>query len=175
MTLHQYISCWHASHAESAAMWGLYAERAGIAVLTTYQRLRSAIGEVSTSEQGAKNIYVGRVRYADYSTSFIPEDNTFDAFMHKRHSYEHEREVRLIVSEVPTRHDPACGVDGVMDLDAPSPAGVGVPVNLHALVAEIRVSPTAPLWMHEAVLAVTHRFGLDVAVRQSDLARDPVY
>lgn len=175
MRMHTYVSCWHRSSMESAAMWSLYADRAGIAVVSNYRRIRGAVGEIAASAKDMKSIYAGSVEYVSYDDFFIPEGNLFDAFMHKRHSYEHEHEVRLVMMDLPVRAQPAEEADSVADLLAPSPAGVRVPANLSDLIAEVRVSPTAPAWLYDAVVAVTRRFGLESPVRQSDLAGDPVY
>ncbi|MGQ0434234.1 MAG: hypothetical protein ACT452_17750 [Microthrixaceae bacterium] len=175
MTRHTYISCWHRNSVESAAMWRLYADRAGIAIISSYRRIRDAVGEISHPSSDTKSIYAGNVEYVSYKDFFIPEGNLFDAFMHKRHSYEHEREVRLVTMDIPIRTDPAAEDGRSADLEAPSPGGVRVPVKLDQLIEEVRISPSAPPWLHEAVVAVTQRFGLEVSVRQSDLAGDPVY
>jgi hypothetical protein len=175
MTRHTYVSCWYRSAVESAAMWSLYAERAGIAIVSDYGRIRSAIGEIPAVTADTKSIYAGKVDYVSYQDFFIPENNLFAPFMHKRHSYEHEHEVRFVVTELPTVSDPSATEGRRAELEASSPTGVGVPARLSDLVAEVRVSPSAPGWLLEAVAAVTQRFGLDVAVRQSDLAGSPVY
>lgn len=172
---HTFVSCWHESSEESAAMWSLYAEHAGIAVVTDYGRIRRAVGAVSEPQTSTKSIYVGRVQYADYDRSVIPEGNVFDAFMHKRQSFVHEREVRLILHDVPTRSDAQANAKKVLDPSVSSPLGVSVPVDLAELVAEVRVAPDAHGWLREAIEAVTRRFGLDVPVLQSDLSRDPIY
>ena len=48
---------------------------------------------------------IGRVSYVDYNTTIIPEGNAFFAYLHKRQSFEHEREVRAIIFEIPSTDD----------------------------------------------------------------------
>jgi hypothetical protein len=169
---HAFISCWHESDWESAAMWRLYMRDHGIAVVTTYERMRQSF--VSDHQ-----IYIGRVRYVDYERDFIDESNALSPFMHKRRSFEHEREVRAVVSTYPLR--PAQpGESGnptgeVLDYSLPSPSGMAVSADLAALVSEIRVAPDAPEWFATAVAGVAERYGLTAPVHHSDLGGDPVY
>ena len=84
------ISCWHERFHESAAMWRLYSrETEGIAIKTDFNSFKRSLIDT-------QDIYVGRINYVDYENHFIPENNSFSPFLHKRQSFEHEREVRAI-------------------------------------------------------------------------------
>lgn len=89
---HTYLNCWYMGDAESYAMWKLYdAAGKGVAVRTTAGRLKQAlIGGHQPPIAGAK------VTYVDYASSFIPEGNLFFPYVHKRLSFEFEREYRLL-------------------------------------------------------------------------------
>jgi hypothetical protein len=39
----EYVNCWFASHSESAAMWSIYAQNAGIAVRSNFDRLQAVM------------------------------------------------------------------------------------------------------------------------------------
>jgi len=159
-----HMSCWHLSEVESAAMWDLYQrEGRGVAVVTDWASLTQSI----TSE---RTVFGARVRYIDYDTTLISEGNMFDAFLCKRESYAHEKEVRLIAMT---------GLQGPVDADGngslvPEGPVVPVEVDLEAMIKEVRVAPDAPNWIHAAVEDVTRRYGFGFPVGQSDLARDPV-
>lgn len=173
MTTHMYVNCWHQNNVESAAMWSQYAGHAGIALVSNLGRIHKAIGKLSdTDETSERAVFAGRVSYVDYGSHYIPESNTFSAFMHKRRSYEHEREVRLLFHFMP-RHEAAA--EPTVDLSIPTPPGFGVPIDLFELASEVRVSPYAPTWVFEAVRSVASQFGLNVPVLMSDLARDAIY
>jgi hypothetical protein len=164
-----FISCWHCSEWESAAMWRLYMQDHGIAIVTTYERMRAALG-------GEDEIYVGFVRYVDYEKDWIDEGNSFWPFMHKRQSFEHEREVRAILARWPLNLEPPGEEERpVVDWDRPSPPGVSVPTDIPALIDEVRVTPDAPSWFVDVVKDVTGRYGLDYPVLQSELGGEPVY
>jgi len=163
---HTYISCWHESEYESAAMWRLYSSGHGIAVQTTYERMRCAFDYLS-------DIFVGRVRYVDYTRDWISEADSFAPFVHKRLSFQHEREVRAIVSDFTRR--PGTEEVGVgLDRMSP-PLGVAVVADLKELIEEVRVSPEAPSWFAGLVRGASDRYGFEFPIVQSELSVDPVY
>lgn len=163
---HTYVSCWHENEYESAAMWRLYSVGHGIAVQTNYGRMRGALDYES-------DIFVGRVRYADYTRDWISEGDIFAPFVYKRLSFQHEREVRAIVSDVTRRHG-TVAIGAGLDRANP-PAGVAVVVDLAQFVEQVRVSPEAPSWFAVAIQSLTSKYGFNFPVVQSELAVDPVY
>jgi len=63
------VNCWHMNDHESAAMWKLYLKSSeGIAVQSTYQRLR---GSITDDEK----VYFSMVKYIDYENDAIAEGN----------------------------------------------------------------------------------------------------
>ena len=87
------INCWHENAHESEAMWKLYArETDGIAIKTDFKSL-------SSSFTCREDVFIGIVNYIDYDRHLIPEDNTFQPYLHKRKSFEHESEIRANVTE----------------------------------------------------------------------------
>jgi hypothetical protein len=105
MPLALFVNSWHWNEVESAAMWSLYLRSGeGIAIRSTFTNLCDSLqGEDSL-------VFAGQVRYTDYDSvkdvpsdspehdsTLIPEDNALAPFVHKRRSYEHEREVRVVV------------------------------------------------------------------------------
>jgi hypothetical protein len=150
------VSCWHAQDGESAAMWSLYAgwnplQCEGLAIRSTFRRLLESV-------QGDNQIYAGQVLYQDYGRDFIPEDNLFVAFMRKRRSFEHEREIRAMLMR-----DKEIATDGVE-----------VPADLDRLVSEVRVAPSAPRWLRELIEDLVVRYRLDAPVRQSAMDEQPL-
>lgn len=86
-----YINCWHLGNAESEAMWRLYCPNdSGVAIQTTYQKLVASI-------ENDPICYIGSVTYIDYeSWQEFPWNIDFYPVMHKRISFAHEKEVRLV-------------------------------------------------------------------------------
>jgi len=153
MRSHTYMNCWHMNEHESAAMWKLYAAtNEAVAIRTKYSSLVAALDE---------NVFVGQVRYIDYETSTIPENNSFWPFMFKRMSFSHEREVRAVIQDL--RQD--------MDVSG----GTTIFINYEELIEKVYVAPDAPSWYFNLVEQVVNRYGHSAQVVQSSLEEQPVY
>jgi hypothetical protein len=165
---HVYVNCWYMGSDESYAMWRLYdASGKGVAVRTTAARLKAAL-------QGAVMIFGAKVLYVDYNATYIPESNLFLPYVHKRRSFAHESEYRLITAWSPKvleldEHKAAVRTEP----DTPPPF-LRESVDLLSLIEAIYVSPDAPNWAARVVNDVVHRYVPGVGVTQSDLGADPV-
>ena len=159
-----FLNCWHISENESAAMWKLYLKTdEGVAIRSTFRRLADSLG---MTEQ---KVHIGKVKYINYETDWLPEGNIYYPFVHKRMNFEDERELRAVIYTPPI-------VEGAIDYHQPSPdPGAYVPVDVNLLVERVFVSPTAPAWFRELVGSVVTRYGLDKEVARSELGEDPVY
>lgn len=133
-----FVNCWYANEHESEAMWRLYCGQAhGAAVRTTYQQLIESIKE-------QRDVYLGLVRYIDYEKEWFPNANAFYPVMHKRLTFAHENEVRLVSSPSKFRGS------------NPEPAtnGLNLPWNPCEFIEAVYVDPYAPEYFFEAVKAV---------------------
>jgi hypothetical protein len=156
-----YINCWHANEYESAAMWDLYAKtNEAVAIETTYQKLKKVLPEKA---------FIGYVKYIDYESEWLPEGNSFYPFTHKRKSFEHEREVRAVIQELPSNEN------GIEVGKKNCKSGVTVPIALNDLITTIHVSPTVPTWLAELVDEVRAKYELSAVVKKSDLYSEPVF
>jgi hypothetical protein len=161
-----FVNCWHMNEYESAAMWKIYSSaKESVCLQTTYARLRSALGE---------DVYIGMINYISYELDKIPADNVFWPLTYKRKSFEHERELRAVWSAIHRVSEAGPAVASGHEYQPAPESTVWKPVNLGELAENIFVSPTAKPWFLELVKKVLHRYGVDVAVRQSDLAADPL-
>ena len=155
-----FVNCWHESDVESAAMWKLYAREAGIAVRSTFANLANGI-------QTDQPIYIGRVKYIDYVQDPMPTGNVFTPFLHKRKSFEHEREVRAISQEWE-------GEQFYEEL-VPQNDGRYYDVDIQTLVGEVVVAPHCQDWLYELVASTTKKYGLTYCVRRSTLEALPIF
>ena len=134
-------------------MWKLYAKgNDGVAVVTEFQTLAKSF----TCEE---TIQIGKVRYVDYDKTYIPERNGLGICLHKRKSFEHEREVRAFTG----RRGPVASKGQLRSVD------------LSVLVKDVFVAPYADEWFRDLVESVTRHYGLVAEVRRSTLAASPVW
>jgi hypothetical protein len=149
-----FISCWHMSEHESAAMWKLYSQSSdAICIQTTFAKLANELPDF---------IHAGIVNYRDFASDKMQID-WFNVFLRKRKSFEHERELRAIVryaERLRTWHYPLGESNG---------DGALIPVNLGALIEGIFISPTSSDWFKAVVEGVASKYELTVPVMQSQL------
>jgi hypothetical protein len=155
------ISCWHVNEHESAAMWSLYLKSGeGVCIQSTYRRLRSCL---------PKCVLIGQVNYIDYNTEGFSADNAFNFIVHKRKSFEHERELRAIF----------WAVDGTPEAqpykERIEKVGLWIDVNLSSLIETVQISPAAEPWLAKVIQEVTAKYDLPAPVSQSALAESPLY
>ena len=157
------INCWHEKSYESEAMWRLYSrETDGIAIKTDFKSLKKSF-------TSSANIYIGKVSYVDYESYFIPESNTFYPFLHKRQSFDHEREVRAIVSTHHSKSDTTDISRNIYNI------GNYYEVDLSLLVQDVVVAPYAAGWFLELIQSVAARYNLEAPVVKSTLADNPTW
>jgi hypothetical protein len=173
-----FINSWHESRQESAALWKLYLKsNEGVAIQSTFGRLKGCF------KQGTPDIYIGEVHYIDYQTEKISESNFFNSFLHKRRSFEYEKEIRALVLEYTRQRAEVLEYARRKDEGVHTPskppssvaAGVPVDVDLEELIANIYVAPENPKWFVELVKSVTRKYGLNKPVVQSTLDAKPLY
>lgn len=171
-----FLNCWHMRERESASMWERYSGQ-GIAIKSTAEKLRESL------HRSKADVQISEVEYIDYEEEKIDEQDTYSPFVHKRLSYESERELRAIIQETPNVR-PQRGSDGQGELyipvgndvtDAMLVSGKFVNVDLEELVSQIYISPSRGEAFEELVRMLVTEAELDVKVTQSELDVDPVY
>ncbi|MBP6301949.1 MAG: hypothetical protein KBB37_06680 [Bacteroidia bacterium] len=157
------ISCWHMNEYESAAMWSLYLKSdEGIAVQSTYKKLKKSIIDDN-------KVYLGIVKYIDYEKDYIDAGNLFGPFVHKRKSFEHERELRGVLMKWPKSTN---GIDFQEETIA---GGVPIKVDIEELIEKIYVAPNAPRWFVDLVKTAIKRYGYNIEVIHSELSNAPMF
>jgi len=154
-----FVSSWHMNESESAAMWRLYstATEHAICLQSTYRRLRESLPE---------DIHIGTVKYISYDRDQIPFDDLWWPLLHKRNSFEYERELRVVWSDIEAIRS------GHHDADR---VGVFKNVDLARLIESVYVSAESKPWFVELVKKVLRRYETSVPVRKSDLASEPLF
>lgn len=160
---HTYLNCWHMNDIESDAMWKIYLEgEKGIAVQSTFKNLVNSFREESMA------IYCGIVKYINYDSEIIPENNTFWPYVHKRKSFAHENELRAVLQYYPNK-------EKNISLDTPGPLGISVLVDLETLIEKIFIAPTSPSWLDELVTSICSKYEITKDVVTSRLKDRPVF
>lgn len=164
-----YITCWHHRESETAAMWELYNDRGKeVAIRTTVGRLRRSIDWTDDMTMGLVNYE----KYLEGNDLFPITRNS--PFFHKRSSFSHEQEFRIVKSEfnIPER---ASLNDGLKELvDNRSAPGRPISVDPGLLIDEIVVSPVVGGWLRELVEKVIDTYERrDVTINDSSISGNP--
>ena len=130
-----FVNSWHAQAHESAAMWSQYLKsQDGIAIQSTKKLVESLI------KYEEYEIHIGMINYINYVTEKIPMGNILAPFMHKRKSFEHERELRcLIWTPQYGKNDPRTPNNNKYR----DTYGIYVAVELEVMIEAIYVAPTS--------------------------------
>ena len=161
------VSCWTESEHESSLMWKAYAGSEGVAIRTSFQRLRESINLVAE-----QTVTFGRVEYADYSRQEVSRFG-FAPLFHKRMEYRGEDEMRAVLPG--PRYDkrfegPLLEITNIpLDPDVAKQRGRYVPVNLEILVAAIVLPPDVKPWFAEVVESVTNSSPVKALVTRSSI------
>ena len=141
-----YVSCWRAGKTESLAMWDLYGKGSGIvAVKSTVGLLKQAV------ESYEEAVFISEVRYFDWNET-PGLDNVLVACSRKDLSYQHEGEVRAVLTDSAPRQK----------------VGIAVSVDIDNLISEIIVGPREKEWVAQLVEKIKKRYDLPQSVLASD-------
>ena len=174
-----FVSCWHVSEVESAALWKIYAGSEGaIAVRSSIGALKEAFPETLESRD---NLIVSqdvrRVQYIDYRTAHPFLNDLAGPLCYKRQAFAFEQEVRVIRQELPT--GPAKDrPNGRAILLGPPPHETGreIAVDIEKLIDAVYLAPSSPSWMLPTVKETMRRFGVaSIQCRQSSLDELPEF
>lgn len=165
-----YINCWCKESHEMVHMWKIYSKENGVAVETTFDKLKSSL---ITDDI----VYPTEIRYLDYKEDLIDrQNNVLTAYTIKRNEYKSENEVRLIISSPKVVQDKIDRSGDSSDfLQSTKKAYIETPVvsctvDLKELISRIYLSPYAPQWYHKIIVDIIKKYDLGhLEVVQSDL------
>lgn len=157
------ISCWHINETESAAMWKLYSERAGIAIQSSVLGLKEAL-----TRHDSDKIYIGQVKYYNYGSDSLPFGNIMYPFFCKRKCFVHEHELRVLLLRIPMSAYQMTFSEETMR------SGVPVKIDVHSMIQTLYIAPGSPEWVFAAVHAIIERFELDRPLLCSELDSMPL-
>ncbi|WP_058185502.1 hypothetical protein [Terracidiphilus gabretensis] len=160
-----YVICWRAAITESIAMWDIYGKGSGVVAI------KSTVGRFKeTLRAHPRKVFIGRVKYVEWST-VAWHLNALPMVMRKDLSYEHEQELRGVLS----------GLGEVCELPiAPYslspggeyirhwPRGIEVSCDPEKLVTEIIIGPHEQEMFEQVLVPMLQRYGLAIHVTASD-------
>lgn len=180
---HVLINCWHINEYESDAMWKIYSQnQQGIAI-------QSTVGKIKGSILCDMDIYIGKVKYIDFNEDFIEfppnpiktgkgvyygtSGEFFSAFLNKRKSFAHEKELRIVSDTLKIKRK---GKEGVIKINEEIvPTGINIKVSLIDLIEKIYLSPICPSWYFELIGKILKRYELDnIPLIQSEILKLPI-
>lgn len=147
-------------------MWKLYLKSdEGVAIQSTFPRLKQSIID-------GEKVFIGQVKYLDYNSDLIDNpSNYLEAFVHKRKSFEHEKEIRAVVFKGPWTPN---GEQFDFKIETIQ-HGLHIKVDIECLIEKIFIAPGAPKWLADLVKAVVKQYGYSFEVVQSDLSSSPMF
>jgi len=164
------VSCWYMDETESAGVWQIYGNGSGVAV-------KSSVGRLKDSLQTEYRFMIGAINYVDYKTATLPLGNLFWPFVHKRHEFEHEREVRVVIANFPRPVEGDTGSE-IADETFTIPgvvSGLEIKADLETMIDDVVVAPDAPDWYLDVVQRLLDGFGVERQARRSELAAVPLW
>ena len=155
-----FVSCWHESTTDSAALWGLYAGKSGVAI-------RSSVASLEKAIRDNKDFYIGRVRYIDFESEPPSELNLSIPPFLKRKSFEHEREIRVLHWHMPMDQDRVAWEQ--------SAERNQLGMDPETLIESLYLAPSCPPWLLPSVQELCRRFNVSAQVVRSSLYDPRVY
>jgi hypothetical protein len=152
-----FVNCWHMNDYESPAMWNLYAARHdSICIQSTFRKLQRSL---------SAHVFLGTVEYIDYNKEYISIEDAFQYIVHKRKSFEHERELRAVIWRIKSE-------DRFKIIED---RGMLVPVQLDKLIERIYINPNADPLLRDVVNGLKSSYSLTAPVHKSNVNDSPDY
>lgn len=149
-----FVNCWRMDNHESEAMWRLYCpSNEGIAIQTTYEKLAKSLPE-------NPKVFMGKVEYLDYETESFDSTNHFNFILHKRKSFEHEKEIRIATSLANYMNDHNIPI---------VERGIRIQTNLLINIEAIYINPFAEEWFLDIVQKLFHSLDIKIQLRLSEM------
>jgi hypothetical protein len=150
-----FVNCWMMNANESDLMWRVYADSNGVAVESTYGRLRSVLPEW---------IFIHEVEYIDYEKDCMVDGHSLAPIFCKRKEFAAERELRAVIGIFPQGDERRLGTN-------PLRTGHAIEVDLRRLLTRVILSPFPPSDLLKRVQKVIESAGIPLAY--SSLDRTP--
>lgn len=169
-----YLNCWCKAQTEMVHMWKIYSKEKGVAIETTYNKLKEAIID-------EEKIYLTEISYLDYDNQqYNWGNNVLSPFTIKRLEYQSEQELRLILA-YPNQVQKEIGEKNVQKAPIDFRKNpftefykkfpiIKVKTDISKLIDAIHISPFAPNWYSDLIKKTLDKFGLkNINIIRSEL------
>ncbi len=161
MSKYAYASCWYLGDIESAAMWKLYGGTNNcVAIRTTIYNLQEAFDDSNDDDMGL--MHLRAIRYVDESSS-VDAKNYIKPMFEKRKSFSYENEFRalyLLRQGYVNLQIPSVPLLPKLD-EIKNEDGKKFEIDVHKLIKQIVISPTADPHFHSIVEKIIELAGFD--------------
>ena len=159
---HTYVSCWTKQDPESFAMWKIYTPNAtGIAIQSKIGSLTKCFIKRPNDLFERLNANIKPIEYDLDRIKHIFDEDNFNRFQHKLKAYSYEKEIRALITSIPTVEEPRIGFD--------------LEVNLDILIDTIYISHRLGDGLEQFVKDILHENHLDKEVVKPSFVRTPKY
>ena len=175
---HVMCNCWYQGEQESMAMWDKYHMRnSGIAIKTTMNNLKNSLPD-------KYDVFIGEIQYLEHhkkisllSNVSIPNLVHYPYF-YKRNSYEHEREVRVLieVQSLLRNYFSDHGINEVSSKQDLYKIGMPLDISVETLIDKnygVIISPYAEQWIIDTVASIVEQYEFQFPVNRSRLLDEP--
>jgi hypothetical protein len=132
---------------ESTLMWHSFAEDNGVAIESSYGKLRSALPDW---------IFIHEVEYIDFETDRMIDGHSLAPVFYKRKEFAGERELRAVIDVFPESDARRYGTQ-------PHRRGNAIEVDIRRLVTRVILSPSPTPVLRERVHELCDPIGIPVS------------
>ena len=168
-----FMNCWTMENHEMVHMWKIYSKENGIAIKTTYSKLKQAFETQET-------IYPTIINYIDFENDVVDwQSNMMTAYTLKRNEYKSEKEFRLLLSNPREVEDQFIGkfkgkkpheINFLRRSLYQKYPIINCPIDSNELIQSIQISPYAPKWYLKLIKDIVKKYNLKInSIGQSDL------
>ncbi|KAA0010761.1 hypothetical protein F0A17_16220 [Billgrantia pellis] len=156
-----YVSCWHQSEHECAAMWKLFGrDKNSVCIFSTIERLEASIVPDPTCDM----LKLWQVNYIDHSADTFSV-NPIDPFIAKSKPYAFEREFRVVSWN---------SRKNLLTSPKNDESGRLLKVNLEEMIHKVVVSPHADPWFKSTIKQLCEDAKVNVIVEDSVMGMQPI-
>lgn len=169
-TRSNFVNCWHMNEYEPYSMWKSYTTtNEAISIQTSLRKFIDSFSETG------EDVRIGMVNYLDYRIDHNGGNNLYKKLLTKRKNFEHESELRAIVTYRPSNNilpDPDNPQRNIVNWDAFS-NGLNIKAKLDTLIEKIIIAPKAASYFKNAVKSVCEKYNIQKPIENSEIDQTP--